>query len=334
MRRVLVRRRDFVRVLGGAALAWPRGVLAQKSVKQIGILLPGSETDPELQTRLDALRKGLRELGWVEGQNYRFEYRWPGFDPERTSLYAAQLVGLAPDVIVTGGALAVQVLRRESRSIPILFVNVADPVGGGLISSLQSSGGNVTGFASFEYSTAGKWLELLKEIAPRVARVAVVLGAAELGPTGEGFYRALEAVAPQFSVGLTAIRVLSSADVEPAIDLFAAKSDCGLIAAADAVAANNRALIIRSVARHRMPAVYPFRYYAAAGGMVAYGPDILDEYRRAASYVDRILKGANPADLPVQLPDKFALIINLGTAKALDIAIPPSLLRRADEIIE
>jgi putative ABC transport system substrate-binding protein len=330
----VMRRRQFLRFVGGVVGAWPQVVRGQQAVKRIGMLLPAFETDPEWQSRVGALRVGLQELGWIENRNYRFEYRWPGIDPERLKISAVQLAASTPDIIVSGSALGARLLRAETNSIPIVFVNVADPVGGGLVSSLAKTGGNITGFTAFEYKTSGKWLELLKEIAPRTATVGVAFGGAETGPTGEGFYRALQAIAPSFSVHLTAIRLSNAADVEPAIDKFARQSDTGLIAAAEAGASNNRGAIIRAVARHRMPAVYPFRYFAAEGGLAVYGVDISDQYRRSASYVDRILKGADPANLPVQAPDRFQLIINVKTATSLGIAISPALLVRADEVIE
>jgi putative ABC transport system substrate-binding protein len=287
-----------------------------------------------MQARVGALRQGLQALGWIESRNYRFEYRWPANNPELVKRQAPELVALAPDVIVVGTALGISALRRETTSIPIVFVNVGDPVGGGLISSLANTRTNVTGFTAFEYRTAGKWLELLKEIAPEVARVAFVFGGAEFGPTGEGFYRALADVAPSFAIELDPIRVGSPADIEHAVATFARAPNGGLVAAADGGATNNRATIIAAAARHRLPAVYPFRYWATDGGLAVYGVDLLDQYRRAASYVDRILRGANPADLPVQAPDKFEMIINVRTAKALGLEIPPTLLARADEVIE
>jgi putative ABC transport system substrate-binding protein len=313
---------------------WPVAARAQQPVKTIGILLPVISADPETQERIGSLRKGLQDLGWMEGRNYRIEYRWPGPDAEQIRVYAKELVGLAPDVIVTGSVVAAMALMQETRSIPIVFANISDPVGVGLIPSLARTGVNITGFTAFEYRTASKWLELLKEIVPRVSRVAVVFGGVEIGPHGENFYRAIEATAPSFSVDLTAIRVRSSADIQPAIDRFAATPGGGLLAAAEPGAIRNRSLIVGLAARHSLPAVYPFRFFAQEGGLASYGVNLNDQYRRAASYVDRILKGANPADLPVQAPDKFELIINLKTAKALGLTVPPTLLARADEVIE
>ena len=331
-----MRRRELVALLGGVASTWPLAGRAQlpNRVRTIGIQLSGAETDLEMQARVGALRHGLQDLGWIEGHNYRFEYRWAANDPGLLQRQAVEFVALAPDVLIVGTALGISTLRRETSSIPIVFVNVGDPVGGGLVSSLARTGTNITGFTAFEYNSAGKWLELLKEIAPQVARVAFVFGGAEFGPTGEGFYRALSAAAPSFATELKPIRTGTPANIERAIEAFARASDGGLVAAADGGATNNRAAIIGAAARHRLPAVYPFRYWATDGGLAVYGVDLTYQYRRAASYVDRILRGTKPADLPVQVPDKFELIINRKTAKSIGIEIPPSVLARADEVIE
>jgi putative ABC transport system substrate-binding protein len=330
-----MRRREFIAFLGGAS-TWSLAARAQQAnrLRKIGIQLSGAETDHEMQARVGALRNGLQDLGWIEGHNYQFEYRWAANDPELLQRQAVELVALAPDVLIVGTALAIATLRRETSSIPIVFVNVGDPVGGGLVSSLARAGTNITGFTAFEYNSAGKWLELLKEIAPLVARVAFVFGGAEFGPTGENFYRALSAVAPSFAIELKPIRVGTPANIERAIEAFVRTSNDGLVAAADGGATNNRATIIAAAARHRLPAVYPFRYWATDGGLAVYGVDLVYQYRRAASYVDRILRGTNTADLPVQVPDKFELIINLKAAKSIGIKIPPMLLARADEVIE
>lgn len=331
-----MRRRDFIKVIASSAAAWPLAAQAQQPerVWRIGVLLDGDENDPVIQARVAALRAGLQALKLIEGQNYRFEYRWPGAALERVRVSAAELVRAAPDVIVVTGMLAAMSLRKETTAIPIVFVNLADPVGAGLIPSLARTGGNITGFTAYEYATAGKWLDVLKEIAPRIKRAALIFAPPDTNPTGENFYRALVQVAPRLSVELTPIRVRNAADVQAGIDQFAAKPDGGLIAAAEPGAINNRAAIIAAAARHRLPAVYPFRFFVAQGGLAFYGIDLNDQYRRAAAYVHRILKGANPADLPVQAPDKFQFVINLKTAKAQDIEIPPLLLTRADEVIE
>jgi putative ABC transport system substrate-binding protein len=331
-----MKRREVIALLGGAVMPalWPLAARAQPAIKRIGVLIPAVANDSESQERIGALQKGLQDLGWTEGKDYRFEFRWPGPGAERIRAHAIELVGLAPDLIVTGSVVAAQVMLQESRSIPIVFANISDPVGVGLIPSLAYPGRNITGFTAFEYTTAGKWLETLMEIAPHIMRVAVVFGATEIGPHGENFFRAIQAAAPSFNVNVTAIRVRNSADIEPAVDQFAATPNGGLIGAAEPGAIRNRDLIIGLAARHHLPAVYPFRFFVEEGGLASYGIDLNDQYRRAASYVDRILKGANPADLPVQAPDKFELIINLKTAKALGIDIPESFLLRADEVIE
>jgi putative ABC transport system substrate-binding protein len=331
-----VRRRDVLKLLGATA-AWPRTLRAQQRdrMRRIGVILSGAENDPEMQARLGALRQGLQALGWIEGRNFRFEPRWPASNGERVRTAAAELIDLAPDLVVVGTYPAARAMQRESPATPVVFVNLADPIGGGLIPSLTGSGRNITGFTAFEYKTAGKWLELLKEIAPRVTRVAVVFGGKDLGPSGEGFYGALVEAAPAMSLQLVPVLVSSPrADIEPAITEFAAKPGGGLIAVADAGGTITRSTSIRLAAQHRLPAVYPFRYYAAEGGLAVYGVDLLDQYRRAAGYVDRILKGALPADLPVQAPDRFELVINLKTARELGIDIPPTLLARADEVLE
>jgi putative tryptophan/tyrosine transport system substrate-binding protein len=331
----LYKRREFITLLGGAAAAWPLAARAQTNrVRKIGVLLGGSENDAEMRAEVFALQKGLQELGWTEGRNVHFEFRWPNGDLGRTRDYAMEFVGLAPDVIVTGTTPAAIVLQRETRSIPVVFVNLADPVGTGLVRSLANPGGNMTGFTAFEFSITGKWLELLKEIAPRVTRVALIFGALEVATVGELFYRTFEAAARAASLEPIAIRIRTAADIDPAIDAFAAQPNVGLVAAAEVAAVTHRVPIINAVARHRLPAVYPFRYFATDGGLAAYGVSLVDQYRRAASYVDRILRGVSPSDLPVQAPDKFELVFNLKTARAQGIDISPVLLARADEVIE
>jgi putative ABC transport system substrate-binding protein len=323
-------------LLGGAVATWPFAASAQQAghVRRIGVQLSGAESDPEMQARIGALRDGLKALGWIEGGNYQFEYRWPGSDPERIRIASVEMVRAAPDIVVVGHTLSALSLRKESTSIPIVFVNIADPVGSGLIPSLARTGTNITGFTAFEFATAGKWLDVLKEIAPGVRRVGVIFGRREVSVNGEKFYHALERVAPQQSVELTPVRVRNAAEVHDSVDAFASRPDGGLIAAADPGGVLNRGAILAAAARNRLPAVYPFRFFVSDGGLASYGVDLNDEYRRAASYVDRILKGAKAADLPVQAPDKFELVINLKTAKSLGLEIPPTLLARADEVIE
>jgi putative tryptophan/tyrosine transport system substrate-binding protein len=322
-------------MIGGAAAValGPSIGRSQERMRRIGTLMGNALNDPETLSRIGVLREALVPLGWVEGRNYRFEQRAAN-DPERTKSEVNALIGGAPDLVVTSTSRGVAELRRATATIPILFVNVADPVGGGLITSLASSGTNVTGFTAFEYKTAGKWLELLKEIAPGTQRVAFVYGGPEYGVTGGGFYRAAAEAAPSFGLELIPIRTTSATDVESAIEAFARAPNGGLVAAADGGAGNHRGVVIKAAARNRLPAVYPFRYYVTDGGLAAYGVDLRDQYRRAASYVDRILRGTHPKDLPIQAPNKFELLINLKTAKAQGIDIPPVLLTRADEVIE
>jgi putative ABC transport system substrate-binding protein len=331
-----VRRREFITLVGGAAAAFvlPRAACAQQ-VKRIGFISAAVAGDTEIEERIAALLKGLQDLGWAEGRNYRFEYRWPGPDTERVRTQAAELAALAPDVIASGTVVGALALKQLTQSIPVVFANIADPVGNGVVASMARPGGNITGFAAYEDSIAGKWLEVLKEIAPRITRVGYVFGAEEeFGPNGALFYRVLAAAAPAFAVELTAIRIRAAAEIDPSIDGFASVPNGGLIAAAEAGAMRNRATIIAAAARHRLPAVYPFRFCAEDGGLAAYGVDLNDQYRRVASYVDRILKGEKPADLPVQAPDKFELILNLKTAKALGVEVSAQLQQRTDEVIE
>jgi putative ABC transport system substrate-binding protein len=328
-----MRRRDFFGVLGGAA-TWPLSAGAQARTRRIGVILSGLENDWEMQARLNALRQGLATHGWFEDRNYRFEIRWPGPNAEAIKRHTAELVSLAPDVIVAGQLVAARELKNATASIPIVFANLADPVGNGLIPSLANTGRNITGFTAFEFATSAKWLELLKELAPQVNRVAVAFGGPSTGTTGENFYKALTEIAISSAVELTPIRINNAAEIEPALNAFAQKPNGGLIGVADSGASNNRALLLQLAARHRLPGVYPFRFWAVDGGLAVYGIDIDDQYRRAAGYVDRILKGANPASLPVQAPDRFELIINLKTAKAQGIPISAVLLNRANEVIE
>ena len=330
-----MRRRHVIALLGAAA-AWPLAAGAQtgQRMRRIGVLQSGYADNPEIQSRMAALREGLKALGWTEGINYQLELLSPGPDPDRINAAARDLVRIAPDVIVVGNTPGALRLRQETTAIPIIFANIADPVGSGLIASLARTGGNITGFTAFEFATAGKWLELLKEIAPRVRRAAVVFGSTEIGPTGEKFYSAVEPVATTLGVELTPVRIRTAADIARALAAFAAGPDGGILAAAEIGAVQNRAAIIAAAARHGLPAVYPFRFFVTEGGLASYGVDINDQYRRAASYLDRILKGANAAELPVQAPDKFEFVINLKTARALGLTVPPLLLARADEVIE
>jgi len=330
-----VRRRAFISLLGGATATWPLGLRAQlrDRVRRIAIMAPTTENDPETQARLAAFRESLEQLGWQEGYNIQFEYRWPAGDAELIKRYAAELVASAPDLILTGLTPAVQALKRETRTVPIVFANVADPVGSGLVPSLAKPDGNVTGFTAVEYAIVGKWLELLKEIAPGVERV-VLVGNPDV-VFAKSFLHSLEAVAPSSAVKqVIAAEVRNAADIERALDEFSRELKGGLLVVPEFTASLHRALIFREAAKHRLPAVYPFRFYAVDGGLASYGPDQIDQYRRAASYVDRILRGTKPGDLPVQAPTKYELVINLKTAKALGLEVPPTLLVRADEVIE
>jgi len=327
-----MRRREFIALVSGAA-AWPLAAQAQQPerMRRIGVLTAFTSDDPEGQARLLAFAQGLQEAGWTVGRNARIETRWAAGDAERYRRYAAELVTLAPNVILANGDPALGPLQQATRSIPIVFVNVADPVGGGFVSSLARPGGNATGFTMLEYSTSGKWLELLKEIAPRVTRAAVIRDPTSTSSIGQ--FAAIQSVAGPLGVEVSPIDIRDAGEIERAVTSFARASNGGLIVA-PAGSAVRRSLIITLAAKDKLPAVYPFRYHVSSGGLISYGPDIVDQYRRAAAYVDRILRGEKPADLPVQAPTKYELVINLKTARALGLEIPPTLLARADEVIE
>jgi putative ABC transport system substrate-binding protein len=326
-----MKRREFITLLGGAA-AWPLAARAQQpqKMRRIGVLMNLAADDPEALSRITAFVQGLQQLGWTEGRNMRIDTRWGAGDAARFHRYAEELLALVPDVVLASGTPAIQALQQATRTVPIVFASVGDPVGMGLVASLARPGGNVTGFTPMEFTSGAKWLELLKEIAPRVTRVAVLrdltIGPAQLS--------AIQAVAPSFGVELSTVGVREASEIERAIAAFARSSNAGMIVTASTSAAVHRELIVALAARHRLPAVYSFRYYATSGGLISYGPDTTDPYRRAAGYVDRILKGEKPADLPVQAPTKYELVINLKTAKALGLEVPPTLLARADEVIE
>ena len=301
-------------------------------MRRIGVLMAYASDDPESQARNAALLQGLQQFGWTVGRNVRIDYRWAAGNPESYRGYAMELIELAPDIVVAGGAPATAALQRISRTLPIVFANTGDPVGGGSVTSLARPGGNTTGFALPEYGFSGKLLELLKEIAPRVTRVAVLRDAAI--QSGPAYLAAIQAVAPSFGVELSPVGLRDPEEIERGITAFARGSNDGLIITASATAGIHRNLIIALAARHKLPAVYPFRFHAVSGGLISYGVDLPDQWRLAAGYVDRILKGEKPADLPVQAPTKYELVINLKTAKALGLTIPPSVLARADELIE
>jgi putative tryptophan/tyrosine transport system substrate-binding protein len=288
--------------------------------------------DPEGQARLTAFVQGLQELGWTDGRNVRIDYRWPAGDAERTRRYATELAALAPDVILAGGGSVVPSLLQATRTVPIVFTQTPDPVGAGLVNSLARPGGNATGFLLYEYGISAKWLELLKEIAPRVTRAAVIRDAAIASGTGQ--WGAIQTAAPSFGVEVSPVNVRDAGEIERDVAAFARSPNGGLILTGSTLAVVHRDLIVTLAARHKLPAVYSSRFFVAAGGLISYGPDSIDPHRRAAGYVDRILKGEKPADLPVQAPTKYETVLNLKTAKALGFDLPASVLARADEVIE
>jgi ABC-type uncharacterized transport system substrate-binding protein len=328
-----MKRRDFITLLGGA-VTLPLAARAQQPerMRRIGVLMSTVADDTEGRARITALLGGLRELGWIDGRNVRIDTRWPKGSAEEVLKYAAELVALAPDVILASGGSVVGPLQKVSRTVPIVFVVVADPVGAGYVASLARPGGNTTGFSLIEFGVSGKWLELLKQIAPGVKRAAVLRDPAV--PSGTGQLGAIQSAAPSFGVELFPIGVRDAPEIERAVAEFARTSSGGLLVTAGALVIVHRELIIKLAAQHRLPAVYWNRMYVSGGGLISYGPDTIDQYRQAAGYVDRILKGEKPADLPVQAPTKYELVINLKTAKALGLDVPPTLLARADEVIE
>ena len=329
-----MKRREFITLLGCGALGWPLAARAQQPerMRRIGVLLPAAADDAEIQSRIGAFLQGLQQLGWSIGHDVRIDTRWAAGDADRYRRYSAELVALAPDVILAVASASVGPLLQATRTVPIVFVNVADPVGAGFVDNLARPGGNATGFINFEYGMSAKWLELLKQIAPGVTRVAVIRDAAIAA--GAGQLGAIQAVAPSFGVELRPIDVRDAGEIERAVAAFAPASNGGLIVTASGSATLHRDLIVTLAARHKLPAVYSQRVFVTGGGLICYGPDRADQYRRAASYVDRILKGEKPADLPVQAPTKFELVINLKAAKALGVNVPPLPLARADEVIE
>jgi putative tryptophan/tyrosine transport system substrate-binding protein len=329
-----VRRREFIMLLGGAAAAWPLAARAQQAerMRRIGVLMNLAADDAEGQARLAAFLRGLQQLGWIEGRNAHLDIRWGAGDAERFRRYAAELVALVPDLILAASGSTMPPLLHATRTVPIVFVQVADPVGNGFVASLARPGGNATGFTNIDFSMSAKWLELLKQIAPGATRAAVLRDSTE--PTGIGQWGALQSVAPSFTLELTPVGVSDPGEIERAIAGFANLPNGALIVTASAPTAVHRDLIIALATRHRLPAVYAYKYFITSGGLISYGPDTIDPYRRAAGYIDRILKGEKPADLPVQAPTKYELVINLKTAKALGLEIPDGLLARADEVIE
>jgi putative tryptophan/tyrosine transport system substrate-binding protein len=329
-----VKRRQFITLLGGAAAAWPLAARAQQTerVRRVGVLMSVAAEGPDGQPRLAAFLKGLQALGWTDGRNVRIDLRWGAGDAERTRNFVAELVALGPDVILASGDHPVVALQQATRTVPIVFTMVADPVGAGFVESLAHPGGNTTGFTLYEYNMSAKWLELLKELAPGVKRVAVIREAGTAAGTGQ--FAGIQAGAPGLGLELSPIGVRDAGEMERAVAAFSRSPNSGMIVTGSAQAAVHRDLIVTLAARHKLPAVYVARFFVTAGGLISYGPDFLDEHRRAAGYVDRILKGEKAADLPVQAPTKYELVINLKTAKTLGLEIPAILLARADEVIE
>jgi putative tryptophan/tyrosine transport system substrate-binding protein len=330
-----MRRRDFVALLGGAAASLPLAARAQQGegMRRIGVLMASAADDSENQARMAAFLQGLAQLGWTDGRNVRIDIRWATTNADDLRRHAAELAALAPDVLVAAsGTATVAPLLQATRTVPIVFVVVVDPVGAGFVASLARPGGNATGFTMFEYGLSGKWLELLKQIAPSTTRAAVLRDPAVA--SGIGQFAAVQAVAPSLGVELSPVDARDAPEIERAVTAFARSGNAGLIVTPSPVANRHRDLIVMLAAQHRLPAVYAWRYYVTAGGLISYGPDSIDQYRRAAGYVDRILKGEKPADLPVQAPTKYETVLNLKTAKTHGFDVPPTLLARADEVIE
>ena len=329
-----MRRREFIILLGAAAATAPFAAHAQQvdRVRRIGVLMPLASDDADGQARLSAFQQELQQLGWTDGGNMRIDYRWGSGDAANIRKYAAELAGLAPDVILASGTAVAGPLVQATRTVPIVFTIVIDPVGAGFVRSLARPGGNVTGFMQFEYSLSGKWLELLKLISPGITRVAVLRDPALT--SGIGQFAVIQSVAPSLGVEVSVISVRDTGEIERAIMEFAATSNGGLIVTSSALALVHAELIISLAARHKLPAVYFRRHFVTNGGLFSYGSDVVDQHRRAAAYVDRILKGEKPGDLPVQAPTKYELVVNLKTAKALGLAVPPVFLAHASEVIE
>ncbi len=329
-----MRRREFIALLGSGVAGWPLAARAQQRerMRHIGVLMPYTATDPQMQIRNAAFLQGLQQLGWTVGQNVQIDYRWSAGNIDDTRKYAVELVALSPDVIFAPGTASLGPLLQATRSIPIVFALVTDPVGSGFVNSLARPGGNATGLTTYDYGIGAKWLEVLKEIAPSATRAAVIRD-----PTiaaGLGLWAAIQSMSPSVAIEVSPINMTNAGEIERAVAAFARDPNGGLIVTGSALTILHRDLIIALAARHKLPAVYYNRYIVAAGGLISYGVDNVDQFRRAAGYVDRILKGEKPADMPAQQPTKYELVINLKTAKALGIEVPPTLLARADEVIE
>jgi putative ABC transport system substrate-binding protein len=329
-----MRRRVLLQLLGGGMVGWPLTVRAQQAdrPRRVGVHLNLEKSDPEVAPYAAAFEQTLAQLGWVAGRNLQLDYRWTGGNAARVRQTATELLALGPDVVLTVGGSQVGPLQELTSTVPIVFVQVADPVGGGFVDSLARPGRNATGFTVFEYGIGGKWLELLKEVAPHVTRVAMLRDPAN--PSGPGMFGAAQTVAPSLGVEVSAIGIRVPAEIERGIETFARQPNGGLIVTPNGLSIVHRELIISLAARHRLPAMYPFRYFVAGGGLVGYGPDVVEQYRQAAGYVDRILRGKKPTELPVQAASRYQLVINLKTAKALGLAVPAKLLARADEAIQ
>jgi putative ABC transport system substrate-binding protein len=331
-----MRRREFITLLGGTAAAWPIVARAQQPdrIRRLGVLMDSDESSSDGQVRIAALREVLLGLGWTEGRNLQIDYRWGGGDVERTHVYAAELVGFKPDVIFAYANAQLAPLSRETKTIPIVFVGASAPVADGYVASFSRPGGNITGFTSYEPSMVGKWLAALKEVAPAIVRVALLVNPDTAAQRGTFYSSAFESAAATFAIEPIAANVHSAGDIETAMGTLGTRADSALIVAPDTFSTANRALIIGLAARHRLPAIYGLSAFPASGGLMSYGPDAIDTARRAASYVDRILRGEKPAELPVQAPTKFEMIVNLKAAKAIGLTVPESFLLRADEVIE
>ena len=329
-----MRRRDFIKVIAGSASAWPLLAHAQQGerVRHIGVLISLAAEDKEGQARLAAFLQGLQELGWIDGRNVRVEIRWGSGDGERARKYVVELVALKPDVILASGGSLVAPLLQATRTVPIVFTQTPDPLGAGFVENLARPGGNATGFSLFDYSMGGKWLELLKQIAPGVTRVAVIRDPET--PQGVGQFSAVHSLAPSLGLDVSPVNAREPSEIERTLKAIAQVPNSGLIVTGSNIALVHRDLIIKLANQYKLPTVYPLRLFAVAGGLICYGAEAIEPHKRAAGYVDRILKGEKPADLPVQAPTKYELVINLKTAKALGLTIPPSLLARADDVIE
>jgi putative ABC transport system substrate-binding protein len=329
-----MRRREFITLLGGAAVAWPVGTWAQQPdrMRRIGVLMSTRAGDPEGEARRAAFLHGLQEFGWTIDRDVRIDIRWSAGNSGDIRKYAAELVALAPDVILASGGSVVGPLLQATRIVPVVFTQTPDPVAAGFVASLARPGGNATGFTQIEYGTGAKWLELLKEVAPRMTRVAVLRDPAI--PEGIGQFAVIQSVAPSLRVEVSPIDIREAGEIERAVAEFGRSANGGLIVTSSGLANVHRPVILRLAVRHRLPAVYSNRVFVTDGGLISFGADSIDPHRLAAGYIDRILKGEKPADLPVQAPTKYELAINLKTAKALNLDVPPSLLARADEVIE